>query len=155
MRVIVAGIAAAAAWWAGIVVVFGPAQAVLADPQRQSAKFLAAFAEPPLPRMADSPWALPLGLLVIGLIHALAYRWLGSRLSGPAWRRGLAFGLLAWALMVPWFEFYLPWNVMREPWPLVLLETLCWMIVLLFVGVVIAVVHDAGLRGRDIRVEGN
>ena len=29
--------------------------------------------------------------------------------------------------MVPWFEFYLPWNVMREPAPLVLLEMACWL----------------------------
>lgn len=146
VRVLAAGAAAAFAWWLGLVLVFGPAQALLADPQRQSAKFLAAFSEPPLPRMAEEPVVLPIGLLVIGAVHALAYRWVGRRLPGPPWRRGLAFGALAWALMVPWFEFYLPWNVMREPMPLVLLEAFCWFLVLLGVGVTTAVVHDVSRR---------
>jgi hypothetical protein len=96
--------------------------------------------------MAEQPAVLPIGLLVVGLAHALAYRWAGRRLPEPTWRRGLAFGALAWALMVPWFEFYLPWNVMREPLPLVLLEAACWFLVLLGVGVVTAVVHDASVR---------
>lgn len=145
-RIVAAGTAAAFAWCVGIVVVFGPAQALLADPERQSAKFLAAFSEPPLPRMAEQPVVLPIGLLVVGLAHALAYRWVGRTLPGPGWRRGLAFGVLAWALMVPWFEFYLPWNVLREPLPLVLLEAACWFLVLLGVGLTTAVVHDASVR---------
>lgn len=141
LRVVVMGIAAAATWWLGVVVVFGPAQVILADPERQSAKFLRAFADEPLPRMAENPLALPIGLLGIGLVYASAYAWLGGKLSGPAWRRGLVFGGLAWALMVPWFEFYLPWSVMREPLPLVLLEGVCWLIVLLGVGTATAFVH--------------
>lgn len=143
LRILVSGLAAAAAWWAGVLVVFGPAQMILADPDRQSAKFLSAFTEPPLPRMAERPEILPLGLILIGLIYACTYEWLGARLSGGRIRRGLTFGVIAWALMVPWFEFYLPWNVMREPLPLVLLEALCWLLVLLVVGVAISVVHDS------------
>lgn len=142
LRILVSGLAAAAAWWVGLLVVFGPAQAILADPESQSPKFLSAFTEPPLPRMAEQPEILPLGLLLIGLIYASTYEWLGARLSGGRIRSGVTFGFLAWALMVPWFEFYLPWNVMREPLPLVLLETLCWLLVLLVVGIAISVVHD-------------
>lgn len=152
LRILISGLTAAAAWWVGLLVVFGPAQAILADPESQSTKFLAAFTEPPLPRMAEHPEILLLGLLLIGLIYACTYEWLGNRLPGARIRRGLTFGLIAWALMVPWFEFYLPWNVMREPLPLVLLESLCWLLVLLVVGVAISVVHDrlsASSRGRS------
>lgn len=79
---------------------------------------LAAFSiDPPMPRMYEAPW----------------------------WRRGLRFGLLSWILMVPWFEFYLPWNVLREPAALVALEMLCWAGVLLLVGITIAGV-EAALR---------
>jgi hypothetical protein len=141
LRILAGGVAAAAAWWAGIVVVFGPAQRLLADPSRQSPKFLGAFTEPPLPRMAEQPAVLPVGLLVIGTIYACTYDWLGARLPGSGWRKGLAFGLAAWALMVPWFEFYLPWNVMREPLSLALLEAFCWLVVLLGVGVATAAVQ--------------
>jgi hypothetical protein len=150
VRVIVSGVAAACAWWVGLAVVFGPAQRLLADPERQSPKFLAAFSEPPLPRMAEAPSAILVGLLLIGLIHAGVYTWLEPKLSGNGLRKGLLFGLAAWALMVPWFEFYLPWNVMREPLPLVLLEVGCWLVVLLGVGVAIALTHGALRRaGRQ------
>lgn len=141
IRVLASGLAAAVTWWAGLIIVFGPAQGLLADPNRQSAKFLAAFTQPPLPRMADGAEILALGLLAIGLIYAATYAWLESRLSGSAYRKGLSFGLIAWALMVPWFEFYLPWNVMREPFSLVLVEALCWLVVLLAVGLSISMAH--------------
>jgi hypothetical protein len=141
LRILAGGVAAAAAWWMGIVLVFGPAQSLLADPARQSAKFLAAFTQPPLPRVAERPEALAWGLLLVGLIHAATYDWLAGRLPGSLWRRGLTFGAIAWALMVPWFEFYLPWNVMREPLSLALLEALSWLVVLLGVGLALAAVH--------------
>lgn len=150
LRIVMSGLAAAAAWWAGLVVFFGPCQSILTDPRRQSAKFLAAFTEPPLPRVADQPAALPLGLLCIGMIYAVIYAWVGPRLPGRGWRKGLSFGVIAWALMTPWFEFYLPWNVMREPLPLALLEALCWLAVLLGVGLVTALVQ--GRFGDDRRV---
>jgi len=142
-RILAMGIAAAVAWGLGLMVVFGPAQTVLSDPDRQSAKFLSVFTEPPLPRMAEGPQALAFGLLVIGLIYAAVYSWLAPKLAGRGYRKGLGFGLVAWALMVPWFEFYLPWNVMREPFALVLLEGLCWLAVMLAVGLTIAGVYGA------------
>lgn len=141
LQILLGGLAGAAAWWAGLLLVFGPAQAILADPSRQSAKFLAAFMEPPLPRMAENPEILAGGLVLVALVHAVIYAMLRPKLNGRTWRRGATFGLIAWALMVPWFEFYLPWNVMLEPLPLVLLETACWLIVLLAVGVSIAFAH--------------
>jgi hypothetical protein len=138
IRIIAGGVAGALAWFSGITVIFGPVQAILADPAQQSAKFLAAFAEPPLPRMAEGPEVLLAGLFVVALIHASVYAWLEGKLAGNVLGRGLAFGLVAWALMGPWFEFYLPWNVMREPLPLVLLELFCWLVVQLLVGIAIA-----------------
>lgn len=149
VRTLLAALAGAIAWFAGLNLVFGPAQALLADPARQSPKFLAAFSQEPLPRMADTPWVLPAGLLVVALSFAIVYAWLEPRLPGRAWRKGLTFGLIAWALMVPWFELYLPWNVMHEPFPLVLLEAGCWLILLLLVGVSIALAQ--GSRGAAPR----
>lgn len=150
LRITLSGISAAVVWWAGIVVVFGPAQSILADPSRQSAKFLSAFTEPPLPRVAEQPEVMAFGLLIVGGIHAAVYAWLESRMSGTIPRKGLSFGLMAWALMVPWFEFYLPWNVMHEPLTLVLLEGLCWLVVLLGVGLSISAVYELlGRRARE------
>ncbi|MCA9729680.1 MAG: hypothetical protein KC729_18505 [Candidatus Eisenbacteria bacterium] len=42
-----------------------------------------------------------------------------------------------------------PYNVMREPFTLVLLEGACWLVVLLFVGLALGLTHAAFDRGRS------
>jgi hypothetical protein len=147
LAVILAGLAGAIAWLAGIAIFFGPAQGVLANPGYQSAKFLQAFAQiEPLPRMAARPWILPLGLVLIGIVYACVYSRIRGALGNGVLARGLRFGLVAWALMAFWFEFYLPWNVMHEPFLLALLELALWLLVLSLVGVAIAFVYERIVR---------
>lgn len=157
LRALAAGLAGGVAWMLALTLFFGPAQAVLANPAHQSEKFLTVMAQlEPLPRVADAPWTLPVGLLVIGMIYGVAYGFVRRAFPGrPWWKKGLAFGAVAWALMVPWFEFYLPWNVMHEPAALVLLEMACWAGVLLIVGLAIAGVYEWRLNagGRAGRPE--
>jgi hypothetical protein len=149
VRGVLAGLAGGLAWLIGLTIFFGPAQRILADPNRQSEKFLRVFSEiEPLPRTLDVSVLIG-GLLLIGTIHGLVYAFLSSRLPGGVLRRGLTFGVIAWALMTPWFEFYLPWNVMHEPMPLVVLEGVLWLLVQLLVGVTIATVYAA--CGRILR----
>lgn len=139
-----AGLAGGVAWLVGLLLFFGPAQRILANPAHQSAKFLAVFAEvEPLPRTAGSLWVLVAGVLTIGMLYGVVFARLGPALPERGWRKGISFGLVAWALMVPWFEFYLPWNVMHEPLALVLLEMVLWALVLQLVGLTIALVHGA------------
>ncbi len=146
-RVVVGGVSAGIVWYAALVVFFGPAQRILANPSFQSAKFLAVFSEiEPLPRASVNPWILVGGLLVIGIVYSAAFTVVERALPRRSWLRGMTFGLVAWGLMVPWFEFYLPWNVMHEPLGLVLLEGVLWVLVLQVVGVTIAVVHRALTR---------
>lgn len=151
LRALAAGLAGGVAWMLALTLLFGPAQAVLADPAHQSEKFLTVMAQlEPLPRVADAPWILPAGLLVIGMIYGVTYGFVRRAFPGRAWwKKGLAFGAVAWALMVPWFEFYLPWNVMHEPARLVLLEMACWAGVLLIVGLTIAGVYEWRLNAGD------
>lgn len=126
-RILTAALAGAAGWWIGFQLLFMPAQAILADPALQSAKFIAVFAElPPVPRTAQQPWLLPAGFAMLALIQALVFALIRRGLPRGRVARGLAFGLVAWALCFPWFEFYLPWNVMHEPPALVALELLLW-----------------------------
>jgi hypothetical protein len=141
IRGALAGAAGGIAWMIGIVLFFGPAQALLTDPERQSAQMLAAFTGDPGPRVQDAPWMLVAGLLVIGILWGWVYAWLsqqGAAWDAPWWARGAKFAAVGWVLMVPWFEFYLPWNVLHEPAPLVALEMACWAGVLLCVGLAIA-----------------
>lgn len=48
----------------------------------------------------------------------------------------------------PWFEYYLPWNVMLEPTPLVLLELVCWLAVMLANGLALAFVYRSSLEAK-------
>ena len=140
-RATFAGAAGGAAWRLGINWIFGPAQSVLADPARQSAKMLRAFSPGvDAPRMYGEPSVVWVALIAIGVVWGWWYVWLSRSWTPVWWARGLRFGALAWTLMVPWFEFYLPWNVLREPALLVALELVCWLGVMLLVGLTIAAV---------------
>lgn len=147
LRATIAGAAGGVAWRLGLRWIFGPAQSFLADPARQSAKMLGAFAPgTDAPRMYADPRIVWVAIISISIVWGWWYVWLSRPWRTSWWIRGLRFGALAWTLMVPWFEFYLPWNVLREPAPLVALELACWAGVMLCVGLAIAAV-DAALAG--------
>lgn len=135
-----------------MMLLFGPAQAILAAPAYQSEKFLIIFGQlEPLPRTSTAPWILAAGLFAMGLVYGVVYHFVRGAFAGkPWWTRGLRFGAVAWALMVPWFEFYLPWNVMHEPFALVLLEMALWLGVLLIVGITIAAVYEWRMSTQDL-----
>ena len=112
--------------------IYSGAQQILADPARQSSKFLKSFIEyEPLPRMAGDGSIVWKGFFVCGLLAAAAFMIVNSKLSSGWLKRGLTFGFVHWALMIPWFEFYLPYNVMNEPLTLVFLEVFLWLVTIL------------------------
>ena len=138
VRILRAALAGAIAWWVGLNYIFGAAQVVLADPAMQSAKMNAIYELPPPARIATDPWLLPVAMLAIALTQTLVFAYLRRGLPDGLVSRGLVFGAIAWALFVPWFEFYIPWSLMLEPTALVLLEMLCWAGVLGLVGLAIS-----------------
>jgi len=155
LRAAVAGLVGGVAWIVSLSIFFGLGQAILANPLYQSQKFLFVMTQlEPLPRAAQVWWILPVGLLVIGTLYGIVYHFVRSAFPAwPWWRKGLSFGLLAWALMVPWFEFYLPWNVMHEPFLLVILEMALWLAVLLVVGATVALVYEGRRREAVAEVD--
>jgi hypothetical protein len=84
--------------------------------------------------MGEAMWIVSLGLCVIGLGFGLAYHIVASALPPRLAASGRAFGLLLWLIAIPWFEFYLPWNVLREPTSMALLELACWFVTMQLVG---------------------
>lgn len=152
MRGLIAGLSGGVAWFIGILIFFGPAQMILTNPDFQSEKMLNAFTAEPLPRTSEAPWLLIIVLLSIGVLWGWVYVWLSNAWSGAWWKRGLQFGVVGWVLMVPWFEFYLPWNVLWEPALLVALELACWAGVILCVGLTIAGVESVLRTGTDRQV---
>jgi hypothetical protein len=149
VRMVRAALAGAVAWWVGLNYIFGAAQVVLADPEMQSAKMNAIYELQPPARIATDPWLLPAAMLVIALIQTLVFAYIRRSLPDGIVLRGLAFGAIAWALFVPWFEFYIPWSLMLEPTALVLLEMLCWAGVLGLVG--LAISFGFGKNGAEAR----
>jgi hypothetical protein len=139
----VAGLVGGLAWYVGLQVIFGAFQGILSNPNLQSQKMMAAFADT---RSSENPGIVLFGLLTIGLVWGWVYGAVSRAWMVVWWQRGLRFALLSWALMVPWFEFYLPWNVLREPNALVMLEVVCWAGVMTVVGLTIAGVEQALAR---------
>ncbi|HEV2181818.1 MAG TPA: hypothetical protein VGR59_15930 [Gemmatimonadaceae bacterium] len=141
----------ALSWRAGLRIffVYTGAQAILANPKYQDQKMLAVFftLQPP-PRAAEHDWLLIEGFFVAGFFMAVALNLINARLSGSWLKRGWIMGSIAWMLVIPWFEFYLPYNVLREPPALVLLESLLWFGVMLLVGLCASITLNVEFRGR-------
>lgn len=115
------------------------AQGILANPAYQSNKFLQVFMQlQPLPRMATDSSLVIKGFFICGLFMSAAFLMINALLKGGWLKRGLVFGLLQWMLMTPWFEFYLPYNVMQEPLLLVLFEGVLWLATSLATGTCIS-----------------
>jgi uncharacterized BrkB/YihY/UPF0761 family membrane protein len=145
------GIAGGLAWCLGMIVIFGSVQFILTDPTLQSAKFNVVFQSlAPLPRSIASPWIMPVGLIGFGLIDAWVYSIVRNAMGRTMVKRGALFGVILWLIMAPWFEFYLPWNVMWEPASLVALELLCWFGVMQLVGHAIVQTQDR-ILGQAIK----
>ncbi len=141
-RKIIAVVTAGIVWFLALMFFFviSGAQGILANPAYQSDKFLRAFTAEPLPRAAESGLIVPFGLIFVGAITAIIFVWLNDKLNYKWLKKGAIFGAIQWALMIPWFEFYLPFNVMREPFLLVLLEMILWLGVTLTVGIYLSFV---------------
>lgn len=137
LRKIFAIFTAGLVWFIGILLffVFSGAQGILANPKYQSQKFIDAFTKEPPPLAVENPLIVPLGLIFVGAFTSLVFAFLNDKLNYGWLKKGVVFGLIQWALMIPWFEFYLPFNVMREPFLLVVFEMFLWLCVTLMVGI--------------------
>lgn len=137
VRYLILFIGSGLVWYLGLNLFFvwSGAQSILGNPEYQSSKFIKTFTEyEPLPLMAEDPSIVWKGLLVVGLLAAIAFSVINPYIKGGWLKRGLTFGLVHWLLMTPWFEFYLPYNVMNEPILLVMLEGILWLCVMLMLG---------------------
>jgi len=139
-------------WRAGLSIFFGytGAQSILANPKYQAQKMLDIFfkMQPPA-RDEQNSWLLIEGFFVTGLFMAIALNIINRGLKGGWLKRGLLMGCIAWMLVIPWFEFYLPYNLMREPLPLVFLEGLLWFGVMMLVGLSASFVLNFNLKKAD------
>lgn len=152
-RVILGAIVGAVGWQAGFTLFFGPIQGYLGDPALQSAKFISMFADDPRPWTSEIAWLMPVALLVISLFYSIAYGIVRPALPGSGLKKGLLFGFLLFAIASTWFEFFTPFNLMREPLPLVALELVAWYLTMTAAGLAFALGHE-WRRGQFRMVDG-
>lgn len=77
----------------------------------------------------------------LGLVLLYAYGWVNR--PGPAWRRGLTFGVATWAVVFVLFEALIPFNVLWEPFRLVVVQLALEFIAMMLTGLTIALVYRA------------
>lgn len=138
-------------WYAAFYLYFilSGAQNVLSNPANQSGKFLKVFMElEPLPRMFNDSTLIYKGFYLIGILSLSSFLFLNSKLNGGWVKKGFIFATLQWALMVPWFEFYLPYNVMHEPLTLVLFEAFLWYATILSVSLIESFVLNYNVKDK-------
>lgn len=129
------------------VLFFQLGHAVLFDPELQSAKVLDV-----LFRMEPRPLMFENGLLYmaiaagIGAVHGLVFLLVEPSLGRSRLQRGLWFAVVVWALMALYFEFHTPFNMLREPLPLVGLELVFWAIVAAVEGLILSFVYGGSRR---------
>ena len=88
---IIAGFAGGFAWIIALMILFGPAQAILTNPNYQSEKFLYVVSQlEPLPHAAETWWILPIGLLIIGMLYGIVYHFIRKAFDGESrWFKGM------------------------------------------------------------------
>jgi hypothetical protein len=86
--------------------------------------------------------AAVLGLLfvwAVGLV--VSYATVAEALPGKGWRKGLSFGALLWVTGFFFFEVFFPFNILGEPFGIVLLELALQVGMVAVLGVTIAVLY--------------
>ncbi|MDW3216905.1 MAG: hypothetical protein R8G01_23140 [Ilumatobacteraceae bacterium] len=82
-----------------------------------------------------------MGMLTLwGIALAAAFEYVRASLPSRWFGRGIAFGVGAWALAYMFFETWVPYNALHEPFGLVLVELGLELIGMLAVGVALAAV---------------
>lgn len=153
-RIVLAGIAANVTTLVALGLLFGNplVEPILYTQQAgQSPKVLSMFFTEPLPVVTPfwdaalqvSPRKLAVqGMLLVwslALVVVFAVVWEPRR--GPWWRKGLEFGVAAWAMLFLFFEAFIPFNMLGEPIRLVALELALQLAAMVLTGLVIAVVY--------------
>ena len=93
------------------------------------------------------------GLLLVwaaGLVLLYALGWSGR--GGSRWWRGLGFGVVVWVVVFVFFEAWVPFNLLGEPFRLVVVELSLQLATMMLAGIAIAFVYrpaDQGVPSRD------
>jgi hypothetical protein len=123
----------------------GVRSGILFNPAYQSPKLLAVA---PTMVMIKAPYIIYAGWTIILIGYAFLFRHISVLWPQGYWRRLWRLGLLIWFFSLLFFEFQGPYNLLREPIPLLFLELLFWMICAFGAAAVIVAMN----RGRQAAI---
>ncbi len=103
----------------------GVRSGILFNRAYQSPKVLAVV---PTMVIVEAPYIIYAGWTIILIGYAFLFTHISVLWPQGYWRRLWRLGLLMWFFSLLFFEFQGPYNLLREPIPLLLLELLFWMI---------------------------
>lgn len=120
----------------------------------QSPKLVAVWTElQPLPMVVANPLPIVLGLLAFGVAHAFVYRACAVGWPAGVWPRIWRLAALLFVVCFAFWEFFTPFNLFGEPWPLILLELGFWAVIALAEAAAIVAVIERGAAARSSPVE--
>ena len=115
----------------------------LLDASTHSPKLIAVWTQiEPLPLIAFEPVPMIVGLMLFGIGHAYVYRWLSPTWPSGVVPRALRLAGLLFFLVYMFWEFFTPFNLFREPLPLIAAELVFWAVIALAEAFSIAFVLD-------------
>lgn len=110
----------------------------------QSHKVLSAWEDEPLPLYATNLGIVLVGYAIIGALLGLVFVGIVGSLPSPTVRRGIAYGLVVFAVAFVFAEFAFPFALLLEPLPLVALELAIQFPAAIIAGLVISAIYGKG-----------
>jgi hypothetical protein len=109
----------------------------------QSPKLIAVWTTlEPLPLIVASPTPIIIGMVLFGIVHAFIYRSVSVAWPVGVLPRAMRFAGLVFFMVFVFWEFFTPFNLFGEPFPLVGLELLFWAAIAVAEAFVIAAVIE-------------
>jgi hypothetical protein len=118
------------------------AMPLLFNAQYQSKKVLDVYQTiQPLPLLTTNIGIFLAGSLIVAITRNLVFTRLYNGIPGIGIRKGLAWGLVVWLIMIIYAEFYTAVNLLGEPLYLAVFESLLQLPVFLAEGAVVAIIY--------------
>jgi hypothetical protein len=80
-------------------------------------------------------------LWMVGVVIVYALGW--ANRPGPVWRRGATFGITMWLVVFVFFEAWVPFNVLGEPFRFVALQLALQLVAMTATGMAVAALYSS------------
>jgi len=97
----------------------------------------------PLPLETKSLFALIIGNIILGILFTSVYAWALKDLPGDSFGRGINLGIVLWVFASLWSGLFTNFALLGEPFYLILVELIFWLVLFLIEGIIIVKMYRA------------